>query len=52
MMLIGGFDNKTIGFSKMEEFAKGKEIIRKSKIHEKYISLILEKYPQKNSKLF
>ena len=39
MKRIGSFDNKTIGFSKMEEFAKGRELIRKSKIHrEIYIS--------------
>ena len=39
MRHIEGFDNKTISLSKMEEFAKGRELIRKSKIHrEIYIS--------------
>ena len=33
MRHIEGFDNKTISLSKMEEFAKGRELIRKSKIH-------------------
>ena len=33
MMHIGSFDNETISFSKMEEFAKGKGLISKSKIH-------------------
>ena len=32
-MRIGSFNNETISFSKIEEFAKGKGLIRKSKIH-------------------
>ena len=39
MMHIGSFDNETISFSKMGEYAKGKGLICKSKIHrEIYIS--------------
>ncbi len=48
MMRIGSFNNETISFSKIEEFAKGKGLIRKSKIHRVKVTGA----DQKNSKLF
>jgi|TARA_B110000858_G_scaffold173925_1_gene206101 hypothetical protein len=52
MRHIEGFDNKTISLSKMEEFAKGRELIRKSKIHREIYISDFKKVPKKNSKLF
>ena len=52
MMHIGSFDNETISFSKMEEFGKGKGLIRKSKNHREIYISDFRKVPKKNSKLF
>ena len=52
MMRIGSFNNETISFSKIEEFAKGKGLIRKSKIHREIYISDFKKVPKKNSKLF